>query len=72
MRPETVTVDSMMPMEEFRARFPLGSKTQVIAVDAEGRYAGLALILVVVALLAARAADADARKVLAPAGGQPA
>ncbi|WP_333817935.1 MFS transporter [Tabrizicola sp.] len=35
-------------------------------------YAGLALILVVVALLAARAADADARKVLAPAGGQPA
>jgi CIC family chloride channel protein len=45
MRPETVTVDSVMPMEEFRARFPLGSKTQVIAVDAEGRYAGLALIV---------------------------
>ncbi|MFO1201739.1 MAG: MFS transporter [Tabrizicola sp.] len=35
-------------------------------------YAGLSLILVVVALLAARAADADARKVLAPSGGQPA
>lgn len=35
-------------------------------------YAGLALILVVVALLAARAADADARKVLAPLQGQPA
>lgn len=33
-------------------------------------YAGLALILVVVALLAARAADADARKVLAPAAAQ--
>ena len=35
-------------------------------------YAGLALILVVVAVLAARAADADARKVLAPLQGQPA
>jgi MFS family permease len=34
-------------------------------------YAGLALILMVVALLAARAADADARRVLVPAG-QPA
>jgi MFS family permease len=33
-------------------------------------YAGLALILVVVALLAARAADADARKVLVPAAAQ--
>ena len=44
MRPETVTVDSTMPMEEFREKFPLGSKTQVIAVDAEGRYAGLALV----------------------------
>jgi CIC family chloride channel protein len=44
MRPETVTVDSTMPMEEFREKFPLGSKSQVIAVDAEGRYAGLALV----------------------------
>jgi CIC family chloride channel protein len=44
MRPETVTVDSKMSMEAFRARFPLGSKTQVIAVDADGRYAGLALV----------------------------
>ncbi len=35
-------------------------------------YAGLALILVVVAVLAARAADADARKVLPPLQGQPA
>lgn len=35
-------------------------------------YAGLSLILVAVALLAARAADADARKVLVPAQGQPA
>jgi CIC family chloride channel protein len=44
MRAEAVTVDSTMPMEEFREKFPLGSKTQVIAVDAEGRYAGLALV----------------------------
>lgn len=44
MRPETVTVDSTMPMGEFREKFPLGSKSQVIAVDAEGRYAGLALV----------------------------
>ena len=35
-------------------------------------YAELSLILVVVALLAAQAADADQAKVLAPAGGQPA
>lgn len=35
-------------------------------------YAGLALILVVVAVLAARAADADARRVLPPLRGQPA
>jgi chloride channel protein, CIC family len=44
MRPDIVTVDSAMPLEEFRAKFPLGAKTQVIAVDAEGRYAGLALV----------------------------
>ncbi|MDZ4086305.1 MAG: MFS transporter [Tabrizicola sp.] len=35
-------------------------------------YAGLALVLVLVALLAARAADADGTKVLTPAEGQPA
>jgi CIC family chloride channel protein len=44
MRPETVTVNARMPMQEFRASFPLGSKTHVIAVDAQGRYAGLALV----------------------------
>jgi chloride channel protein, CIC family len=33
-----------MPLEEFRSKFPLGSKTQVVAVDAEGRYAGMALV----------------------------
>ena len=33
-----------MPIEEFREKFPLGSKTQVVAVDATGRYVGLALV----------------------------
>lgn len=35
-------------------------------------YAGLSVILILVALLAGRAADADGVKVLAPSGGQPA
>jgi CIC family chloride channel protein len=38
------TVDASMPIGEFRAKFPLGSKTQVVAVDAAGRYVGLALV----------------------------
>jgi CIC family chloride channel protein len=33
-----------MGIEEFRGKFPLGSKTQVVAVDAAGRYVGLALV----------------------------
>jgi CIC family chloride channel protein len=44
MRPDVTTVDAGMPIEEFREKFPLGSKTQVVAVDAEGRYAGLAMV----------------------------
>jgi CIC family chloride channel protein len=44
MRPDVTTVDAGMPIEEFRGKFPLGSKTQVVAVDANGRYAGLALV----------------------------
>jgi len=28
-------------IDEFRGKFPLGSKTQVVAVDAAGRYVGL-------------------------------
>ena len=31
-------------IEEFREKFPLGSKTQVVAVDGNGRYVGLALV----------------------------
>ncbi len=44
MRPDVTTVDAGIPIEEFRSKFPLGSKTQVVAVDANGRYAGLALV----------------------------
>jgi CIC family chloride channel protein len=44
MRSDLTTVDASMPIEEFREKFPLGSKTQVVAVDATGRYAGLALV----------------------------
>ena len=44
MRSDLTTVDSSMPIEEFREKFPLGSKTQVVAIDATGRYAGLALV----------------------------
>lgn len=44
MRADLTTVNASMPIEEFREKFPLGSKTQVVAVDGEGRYAGLVLI----------------------------
>jgi CIC family chloride channel protein len=44
MRPDVTTANADMGIEEFRARFPLGSKTQVVAVDAAGRYVGLALV----------------------------
>src|ERR1700729_1863944 len=44
MRSDLTTVDASMPIEEFREKFPLGSKTRVVAVDASGRYAGLALV----------------------------
>ena len=44
MRPDVITVNANMPIEEFREKFPLGSKNQVVAVDGEGRYVGLALI----------------------------
>jgi chloride channel protein, CIC family len=44
MRSDLTTVDASMPIEEFREKFPLGSKTRVVAIDASGRYAGLALV----------------------------
>jgi CIC family chloride channel protein len=44
MRPDVTTVSATMPIEEFRSKFPLGSKTRVVGVDADGRYVGLALV----------------------------
>ena len=44
MRADMATVNAGMSIEEFREKFPLGSRTHVVAVDGEGRYAGLALI----------------------------
>jgi chloride channel protein, CIC family len=44
MRHDVATVNASMPVEEFRDKFPLGSKTRVIAVDGAGRYVGLALV----------------------------
>jgi chloride channel protein, CIC family len=44
MRSDVATVSASMPIEEFRMKFPLGSKTQVVGVDADGRYIGLALV----------------------------
>jgi chloride channel protein, CIC family len=42
MRSDVTTVNANMTIEEFRGKFPLGSKNQVVAVDAEGCYVGLA------------------------------
>jgi len=44
MRPDVATVDAGIGIEAFRAKFPLGSKTQVVAVDTTGRYVGLAVV----------------------------
>jgi CIC family chloride channel protein len=44
MRPDVTTVNAEMPIAEFRGKFPLGSKTQVVAVDGAGHYAGLGLV----------------------------
>jgi CIC family chloride channel protein len=44
MRHDVATVDAHMPIAQFREKFPLGSKNQVVAVDGTGRYVGLALV----------------------------
>lgn len=59
MRQDMTTVDAAMPIETFREEFPPGSKTQVVAVDGDGRYAGLALVA------EAHAPDLEAAKGLA-------
>lgn len=44
MRADVRTADAAMPLEEFRARFPIGSTQRVILVDEAGKYAGLVLV----------------------------
>jgi CIC family chloride channel protein len=44
MRSDPTTVMANMKIAEFREKFPLGSKTRVVAVDSAGHYVGLALI----------------------------
>jgi CIC family chloride channel protein len=56
MRPDLTTVNANIRIDEFRAKFPLGSKTQVVAVDGDGHYVGLALVA------EAHAADVDEAK----------
>jgi CIC family chloride channel protein len=42
MRTDVPTIDETATLVEFRRRFPLGGKSRVVLLDAEGRYAGLA------------------------------
>jgi len=58
MRLDLATVNADMSIEQFRGKFPLGSKNRVVAVDAAGRYVGLALVA------EAHAPDIDATKSL--------
>jgi CIC family chloride channel protein len=44
MRGDVVTVNADTAIDAFRSGFPLGSKTQVVAVDDDGRYAGIVLV----------------------------
>lgn len=44
MRSDVVIVDVGTSIEDFRNTFALGSKTQVVAVDADGRYAGIIFV----------------------------
>jgi CIC family chloride channel protein len=56
MRPDVLTVNAAMPIAEFRAKFPPGSKTQLVAVDDAGHYAGMVFVS------DAHAMDVDATK----------
>jgi chloride channel protein, CIC family len=56
MRPDVVTVNADMAIADFRAKFPPGSKTQVVAEDEAGRYAGLVMVA------EAHAPDIDTKK----------
>lgn len=58
MRRDVAAADAAMTLDEFRERFPLGSKTQVVAEDDEGRYRGIVFVAD-----AHAAENADARHV---------
>ncbi len=44
MRPDVQTVLKDVSIDEFRRTFPLGSATRVVAVDRDGKYAGMAIV----------------------------
>ncbi|MGA0599690.1 chloride channel protein [Caulobacter sp. KR2-114] len=44
MRGDPATIAADAPLSEFRRRFPLGSTRRVVALDPEGRYAGLVAV----------------------------
>jgi CIC family chloride channel protein len=44
MRTDVTVVNVEMSIDDFREAFPLGSKTQVVAIDADGRYAGVVFV----------------------------
>jgi CIC family chloride channel protein len=44
MRPDVRTTPVDTPIADFRQAFPLGSTSRVIAVDADGRYAGMVMV----------------------------
>ncbi|MGA9951742.1 MAG: CBS domain-containing protein, partial [Bradyrhizobium sp.] len=56
MRPDVLTVNAATSIAEFRTKFPPGSKTQVVAVDDAGHYAGMVFVS------DAHGADIDAKK----------
>ncbi len=62
MRADVRTTPVETPVSAFREAFPLGSTNQVIAVDEEGRYAGM--VLVAEAHAAELAATAPLRDIL--------
>jgi len=45
MRPDVRTTSADNTIADFRAAFPLGSTSQVIAIDPDGRYTGMVLVV---------------------------
>ena len=44
MLADVKTADGGLSLREARQRFPLGSQKQIVAVDAQSRYAGLVML----------------------------